>query len=101
MFVRAHKAAPTFVFKPEHGPAPQILPTHLDSLHLLADSTQHVLPQSVELVKAAPGSAAQQTNKNAAHGTNVKLFVTIEHQHLQQTAQHSRCPVLGVAVVRF
>jgi hypothetical protein len=58
---------------------------YLYGLHLLADSTQHVLSQSVELVKAAPSTAAQQPDKDAPHGTHVKLLVAVEDKNLQTT----------------
>lgn len=41
---------------------------HLDVLHLLGDSRQHSLLQTVELVEAAPGSHLTQTHEDTTHG---------------------------------
>lgn len=62
----------------------QRLRAYLYGLDLLAHSAEHVLPQPVELVKAAESSAAQQADKDAAHCPYIKLLVTVEDKDLQQ-----------------
>ncbi len=56
--------------------------TRLYGLDLLADSTEHLLIQAVELIKAAPCTTLHQTNKDAGHRPKVKLLVAVEHQDL-------------------
>ena len=46
----------------------------LDGLNLHGHSRQHGLLQTVELVKAAPGTALDQTNEDAPHGLDVQAL---------------------------
>lgn len=45
-----------------------LLQGHLDVLDLLRDGRKHSFFQTVELVKAAPGTHLAQTHKDATHG---------------------------------
>ena len=54
----------------------------LYELDLLTDSRKDIFFQSVELIKAAPGAALDQTHEDAANTFEVKFPITVEHQHL-------------------
>lgn len=58
-----------------------LLESLLYGLDLLGDSRQHPLLQSVELIEASPGTNLTKTNKDTAHGLEVKGLVTVEDQH--------------------
>eukprot|EP00879_Flechtneria_rotunda_P023692 GHRR01025081.1.p1 GENE.GHRR01025081.1~~GHRR01025081.1.p1 ORF type:complete len:132 (+),score=13.55 GHRR01025081.1:725-1120(+) len=75
--------------------------SYLYHLYLLADSTQHSLAKSIEFIRAAPGATTQQAHKNAAHGTYVKLFITIKNKDLHESQQNQQvvtgCTVFAMA----
>lgn len=52
---------------------------HLDELHLLGHGRQHPLLQTIELVKAAPGSHLTQTHKDTTHSLEKKKKKTHSH----------------------
>ena len=53
----------------------------LDGLYLLGDGREHSLLQTVELIKASPGTDLAETNKDTTHGLEVKCLITVEDQH--------------------
>ena len=53
----------------------------LDGLYLLGDSREHSFLQTVELIKASPGTDLAQTNEDTTHGLEVKCLITVEDQH--------------------
>ena len=46
----------------------------LDGLNLYGHCRQYGLLQTVELIKAAPGTALDQTNEDATHGLDVQAL---------------------------
>ena len=54
----------------------------LDDLNLRGHGGQHGLLQTVELVKASPGSALDQPHKDAPHGLDINALVAVEDQYL-------------------
>lgn len=56
---------------------------YLYQLDLLADCRQHIFLQSVELIKASPSSTFDQSNEDTPDASEVKLAITVKHQHLQ------------------
>jgi hypothetical protein len=63
----------------DHDRIDKSLGCYLYGLNLLADCTQHILAQSVKLIKAAPSSALHQSYENAAHCSEIKLLIAIEN----------------------
>ena len=56
--------------------------TLLYALHLLTNSTQNPLLQSIELVKASPSADLTQSDEDTTHGLEVERLVATEDQEL-------------------
>lgn len=52
--------------------------TLLDTLHLLRDSTENTLLESVEFIEASPRADLTQSDEDTAHGLEIESFVTAE-----------------------
>ena len=51
----------------------------LDGLDLHGDSRKHCFFETVELIKASPGAALDQTNEYPAHRLDINAFITVEN----------------------
>ena len=54
----------------------------LDGLNLRGHRGEHLLLQTIKLVKATPRAALEQSREYPSHGLEVKLLVAVEHQNL-------------------
>ena len=76
----SHDGHMTLAIPPAHLPAWQFFGGHpgpdgvLNGLNLYGHHRQHGLLQTVELIKAAPGTALDQTNEDATRGLDVQAL---------------------------